>query len=72
MPKDTRLGPTPRTRRFLPSPETTKPTIRVSLAGPDMARAEKFMIWLKPNGAISIVTVDVLVPVGFVAVIITI
>jgi hypothetical protein len=37
-----------------------------------MARAEKFMIWLKPNGAISIVTVDVLVPVGFVAVIITI
>ena len=72
MPKAARPGPMPRRRRFLPSPLTMKPTINVSLPGPDMARAEKFMMWLKPaGGAITMVTVVVLVPLEFVAEIVT-
>jgi hypothetical protein len=40
----------------------------MSLPAPEMARAEKFMMWLKPAmGAITIVNVAVLVPFAFVA-----
>ncbi len=52
----------------MPLPETTKPTINVSLPVPEKARAEKLTMWLNANGAIAMVTVAAQVPVPLVAV----
>src|SRR5580658_9601203 len=69
IPNAARVGPMPRTRRFLPLPSTTKPTISESAPGPEMARAEKFTMRLE---RIVMVNVAVVEPEPFVAVIVTV
>ena len=48
-------------------PDTTNPKISVSLPGPERARAEKLTIRLEGGAATTIVRTAVLVPVIFVA-----
>jgi hypothetical protein len=72
IPNDARIGPSPRTRRLLLLPETTKPMMSVLLPTPETARAEKFAMRAYCCEAIENVTVEVVVPEPFVAVIVTV
>jgi hypothetical protein len=72
IPNDVRIGPSPRTRRLLLLPETTKPMMSVSLPTPETALAEKFAMRAYCCEAIENVNVEEVVPEPFFADIVTV